>query len=47
MARFLWNFDIRIDDASRSFEADSRIYLFWVRPALNIYLTPRVVESKA
>lgn len=46
LARFIWNFDIRIDDASRTFESDSRVYIVWQRPALNIYLIPRVVEAK-
>lgn len=41
LARTIWEFDIRLAEGSQNWYDQSRVYLAWQRPPLNVYLTPR------
>jgi hypothetical protein len=41
LARTVWEFDLRLSEDSRNWYEESRVYLAWHKPALNVYLTPR------
>ncbi|KAJ4145123.1 hypothetical protein LMH87_003982 [Akanthomyces muscarius] len=41
LARTIWEFDIRLAESSQNWYDQSRVYLAWQRPPLNVYLTPR------
>lgn len=47
LSRVLWNFDMTLDDSSRRWAVDARLYTLWVRPALNIRMTLREPAVKA
>jgi cytochrome P450 len=40
LARILWNFDLRIAEESVDWLRKQRIYNFWQKGKLNVYLTP-------
>ncbi len=40
LARVLWNFDIRIAEDSLDWMSKQRVYNFWEKGPLNVYLTP-------
>lgn len=40
LAKIVYNFDMRIDDASRGWMENQRAYNLWHKPALNIYMKP-------
>ncbi|KAK4234237.1 cytochrome P450 [Achaetomium macrosporum] len=42
LARVLWNFDLRIAEESLDWMRKQRIYNFWEKGKLNVYLTPVV-----
>nr|ACZ55941.1 cytochrome P450 monooxygenase [Fusarium incarnatum] len=41
LARTVWEFDLRLAEDSRNWYDESRVYLAWHKPALNVYLVPR------
>lgn len=41
LAKLVWNFDMKLDDASKKWMQDSEVYLVWKKPGLKMYLTPR------
>lgn len=45
MSRLLWNFDVKIADDSRSW-INQKIFLFWEKGPLNVYLTQRSGSGK-
>lgn len=47
LSRVIWNFDMTLDDSSRRWAEDSRMYLLWVKPPLNIRMTLREPKAKA
>ncbi|RYP10685.1 hypothetical protein DL764_000475 [Monosporascus ibericus] len=40
LARVLWNFDMKISDDSRDWVSKQKVFNFWEKGALNVYLTP-------
>ncbi|KAH7028980.1 cytochrome P450 monooxygenase, partial [Microdochium trichocladiopsis] len=42
MARILWNFDMKLCPSAKGWSERSKVYILWEKPALNVYLTPRV-----
>ncbi|KAK1985268.1 cytochrome P450 [Colletotrichum cereale] len=40
LARVLWNFDLKLADDSTDWAPRQKIYLFWEKGPLNVYLTP-------
>lgn len=41
LARLLWNFDLKITEDSVDWMKKQKIFNFWDKGALNVYLTPR------
>lgn len=41
LARTVWEFDIGLAESSQDWEDQSRVFLAWQKPPLNVYLTPR------
>jgi hypothetical protein len=41
LARTVWEFDISLAESSRDWYEQSRVYLAWNKPPLNVYLVPR------
>lgn len=44
LCRLIWNFDLRLDEASKDWMDNNRLYTLWEKGPLKIYLTPRKVE---
>ncbi|TLD14701.1 hypothetical protein PspLS_11106 [Pyricularia sp. CBS 133598] len=44
LARMLWNFDIQLDERSKNWADDMRVYGLWDKPPQYVYLKPRKVE---
>lgn len=42
LARVIWNFDMKIADDSLDWYSRQKIYLFWEKGPLNVFLTPVV-----
>ncbi|RYP61837.1 hypothetical protein DL771_009987 [Monosporascus sp. 5C6A] len=40
LSKIIWHFDMVIDDGSRRWLPDQKVYILWDKPDLNIYLTP-------
>lgn len=40
LARVIWNFDMSIAEDSRNWMERQKIYNFWDKGPLNVYLTP-------
>lgn len=47
LARVIWNFDLEIDEKSRRWAADARLYTLWDKPPLYVHLTPRKMTEVA
>ncbi|KPM43740.1 Isotrichodermin C-15 hydroxylase [Neonectria ditissima] len=41
LARVIWNFDMRLAEESKNWEAETRLYSIWEKPPMHVYLTPR------
>lgn len=46
LARFVWNFDFRIDNGHVDWLKESKVYGLWLKPGLNVYLTPRQANGQ-
>lgn len=40
LARVIYNFDMKLADDSTDWLKRQKVWFFWNRPALNVYLTP-------
>lgn len=41
LAKIIWNYDMRMDDACKDWVKDARQFLNWEKDPLYIYWTPR------
>ena len=41
LARMIWNFDLMLDNDSKTWIDDNEVYMIWEKMPLNVYLTPR------
>ena len=46
LARIIFNFDLRLAEDSRGWMEKQKVWNFWQRGPLNVYLTPVVHDSK-
>jgi len=44
LARILWNFDLELEERSRMWAVDMKMFLLWEKPPLYVTLTPVVRE---
>ena len=42
LARMIWNFDLELDESSRRWADNMKVYLLWEKPSLFVKLTPVV-----
>ncbi|KAK1963103.1 cytochrome P450 [Colletotrichum sublineola] len=47
LARFIFNFDLRLGEESNGWAEQSRVYSLWEKGPLHVFLTPRTIESKS
>ena len=46
LARIIFNFDLRIAEDSRGWMERQKVWSFWQRGPLNVYLAPVVHDAK-
>ncbi|KAH6889402.1 cytochrome P450 [Thelonectria olida] len=44
LARVIWNFDLELDEKSRNWPRDARLYTLWDKPPLYVHLRPRKID---
>lgn len=45
LAKIIWNYDMRMDDACKDWVKDARQFLNWEKGPLNVYWTPRKKDT--